>query len=277
MIMNKNQEIYKPNKREVAKITRLAIAAHQDDVELLAYSPILDCYNNPSEAFAAVVTADGSGSARTGIYQDYTDEEMTQVRIKEQKQAADVGQYLELHLLKYPSRAIKDPENCDIVNDYIRILTATCPEIVYTHNLADKHPTHLGVVTKVIKAIRNLEKSIRPKKLYGVEVWRDLDWLDDRKKVLLGCDSHPNLERALLGVFDSQIAGGKRYDLAAEGRRLANATFFESHSIDSFSKLNYAIDLTPLILDDTLDIAEYVAGFIDEFKNNVNNALKNVL
>ena len=272
-----NQEIYKPNKREDAKITRLAIAAHQDDVELLAYSPILDCYNNPNEAFAAVVTADGAGSARTGIYQDYTDEDMVQVRIKEQKQAADVGQYQELHLLKYPSKAIKDPKNSDIVNDYIRILTATCPEIVYTHNLADKHPTHLGVVTKVIKAIRSLDKTIRPKKLYGVEVWRDLDWLDDRKKVLLGCDSHPNLERALLGVFDSQIAGGKRYDLAAEGRRLANATFFESHSIDSFSKLNYAIDLTPLILDDTLDIAEYVAGFIDEFKNNVKNALKNVL
>lgn len=275
--MTKNQEIYKPNKRENAKITRLAIAAHQDDVELLAYSPILHCYNNPDEAFAAVVTADGAGSARTGIYKDYTDEQMAKIRIKEQKQAADIGQYLELHLLKYPSKDIKDPKNTGIVNDYIRIIKQTRPEIVYTHNLADKHATHLGVVTKVIKAIRSISTDLKPKHVYGVEVWRDLDWLDDHKKVLLGCDLHPNLERALLGVFDSQIAGGKRYDLAAEGRRLANATFFESHSVDSFSKLNYAMDLTPLILDDTLDIADYVTGFIDEFKNNVKNALKNVL
>jgi LmbE family N-acetylglucosaminyl deacetylase len=265
--MNKNQEIYKPNKRENAKITRLCIAAHQDDVELLAYSPILDCYNNPDQAFVAVVTADGAGSARTGIYKDYTDEQMAQVRIKEQKQAADVGQYLELHLLKYPSSKIKDPKDTDIVNDYIKILKDTQPEIVYTHNLADKHPTHLGVVTKVIKAIRSLDKNIRPKTLYGVEVWRDLDWLDDKTKVLL----------ALLGVFDSQIAGGKRYDLAAEGRRLANATFFESHSVDQYTKLNYAVDLTPLIKDDNLDITDYILSFIDQFKNNVKSALKNVL
>ncbi|HEY8390146.1 MAG TPA: PIG-L family deacetylase [Clostridia bacterium] len=275
--MNREQEIYRPNKREKADNIRLCIAAHQDDVELLAYSAILDCYNNPNEAFSAVVTADGAGSARTGFYKDYTDEQMVQVRMKEQKQAADVGQYLELHLLKYTSKAIKDPNNTDIVNDYVRILTQSRPKIVYTHNLADKHLTHLGVVTKVIKAIRSLDKSIRPQKLYGVEVWRDLDWLDDSKKVLLGCDSHPNLERALLGVFDSQIAGGKRYDLAAEGRRLANATFFESHSVDSFSKLNFALDLTPLIEDDNMDITEYIAGFIDDFKNNVISSLKKII
>jgi len=38
-----------------------------------------------------------------------------------------------------------------------------------------------------------------------------------------------NLQFALLGVFESQIAGGKRYDLALMGRRRANATYFESH------------------------------------------------
>ena len=41
-----------------------------------------------------------------------------------------------------------------------------------------------------------------------------------------------NLAAAMNGVFDSQIAGGKRYDLATIGRRAANATFFESHATD---------------------------------------------
>ena len=35
---------------------------------------------------------------------------------------------------------------------------------------------------------------------------------------------------ALIGVFDSQIAGGKRHDLAVLGRRRANATYNASHA-----------------------------------------------
>ncbi|HEY8419478.1 MAG TPA: PIG-L family deacetylase [Clostridia bacterium] len=275
--MKNNQEKYLPNKRQPAPITQLAIAAHQDDVELVGYSGILECYNNPREAFAAVVTADGAGSARSGIYKDFSDEQMKKIRANEQKQAAEVGQYQELYLLNYPSAQIKDPLDTEIIDDYIEILTRLKPRVVYTHNLADKHATHLGVAVKVIKAIRSINKSDRPRKLYGVEVWRSLDWMLDNQKVLLDCSSHPNLERALLGVFDSQIMGGKRYDLAAEGRRLANATFFESHSTDRFEKLNFAMDLTPLIRDDSLDICEYVLKYIDDFKKAVFYSLKKVL
>ena len=74
--------------------------------------------------------------------------------------------------------------------------------------------------------------------------------------------------RCLSAVFDSQIVGGKRYDLAAEGRRLANATFSASHACDTYSALNYAMDLTPL-LDKKVDIGDYIAGFIDRFKASV--------
>ncbi|HEY8443675.1 MAG TPA: PIG-L family deacetylase [Clostridia bacterium] len=275
--MKQNQERYLPNKRQPAPVTHLAIAAHQDDVEIIGYSGILECYNNPREAFAAVVTADGAGSAREGIYKNFTNEDMIKIRANEQKQAAEVGQYQELYLLNYPSSQIKDSADNEIISDYIDILTRLKPKTVYTHNLADKHATHLGVATKVIKAIRAMEKPDRPQKLFGVEVWRGLDWLDDGQKVLLDCSSHPNLERALLGVFDSQIMGGKRYDLAVEGRRLANATFFESHSVDRFERVNFAMDLTPLIQDDSLDICEYVLKFIDDFKKNVQDSLKKII
>src|SRR4030042_40094 len=61
----------------------------------------------------------------------------------------------------------------------------------------------------------------RPQTLWGGEVWRDLDWLTDEDKVALDVSGQENLQMALLGVFDSQICGGERYDLARRGRRKA--------------------------------------------------------
>ena len=78
--------------------------------------------------------------------------------------------------------------------------------------------------------------------------------------------------RCLSAVFDSQIVGGKRYDLAAEGRRLANATFSASHACDTYSALNYAMDLTPL-MDQSVDIDDYITGYIDRFKVNVKETI----
>ena len=78
-----------------------------------------------------------------------------------------------------------------------------------------------------------------------------------------------NLAAALNGVFDSQIAGGKRYDLATLGRRAANATFFNSHATDASTQLIFGLDLTPLVADDTKDIASYVCDLIDRFNTDV--------
>jgi hypothetical protein len=84
----------------------------------------------------------------------------------------------------------------------------------------------------------------RPKSVCGCEVWRGLDWMMDGEKVAHHVAAHENLAAALNGVFDSQIAGGKRYDLATLGRRRANATFFESHAVDECESVSFAMDLT---------------------------------
>jgi hypothetical protein len=84
---------------------------------------------------------------------------------------------------------------------------------------------------------------------------------------------HENLAAALNGVFDSQIAGGKRYDLATLGRRRANATFLESHATDRSTQLAFGVDLTPLVADESRDIVEYVCGFIDRFRADVKQKL----
>ena len=82
-----------------------------------------------------------------------------------------------------------------------------------------------------------------------------------------------NLAAALNGVFDSQIAGGKRYDLATAGRRAANATFFESHATDKATQLIFGMDLTPLVADESIDITTYVCDLIGKFQSDVRQRL----
>ena len=72
------------------------------------------------------------------------------------------------------------------------------------------------------------------------------------------------------------MSGGKRYDLATQGRRLAHATYYASHGTDEESALSYAMDLTPLIDDPGLSIPAYVLGFIDELRSDVEKRLAGV-
>lgn len=273
MTLDDKAIIYIPDGTEqekaLSRTTHLCIAVHQDDIEFMAFSPIAECFGSKDKYFCGVVTTDGAGSPRNGLYENYTDEYMKTIRIDEQKKAAAVGEYTAQILLGYSSNEVKDKNNGQVIKDYVEILKATKPEYVYIHNLADKHNTHVATAVNAIKALRQLQPDDRPKKAYGCEVWRDLDWLNDDEKILLDCSGHQNLARALSSVFDSQIIGGKRYDVAVEGRRLANATFGQSHSCDTYAALNYAMDLTPLIHDETIDIAEYVTGYIQRFSDNV--------
>jgi LmbE family N-acetylglucosaminyl deacetylase len=258
-----------PVEEALARTTHLCLAAHQDDIEIMAANPIITCFQQKDLWFTGVVVTDGRGSPRDDLYKDYSDEDMRVVRFIEQKKAAFVGEYAAQILLDYPSKLIKDGANKLAVDDIVKILKATRPQFVYTHNLADKHDTHVGVALKVIEAVRQLPKDEQPQKLYGCEVWRDLDWLTDSDKVPFDCSAHENLQMALVGVFDSQICGGKRYDLATMGRRKAHATYFASHGTDATTGLSFGMDLTPLIVDPAKDPGGYVQEYIQRFAQDV--------
>ena len=264
-------------KQALERTTHLCIAAHEDDIEFMAYAPIAECFGKRDKWFCGVVVTDGAGSPRNGLYANYTDEEMKVVRIEEQKKAAMLGEYGAQLLLGHPSKQVKDKDDTEIVKELVGILKVTKPQYVYIHNFADTHETHVATALKAIKALRELNADEQPEKVYGCEVWRNLDWINDDEKVYLDCSAHPNLSRALSSVFDSQIIGGKRYDLAAEGRRLANATFSESHACDTYTMLNYAMDLTPLIKDKSLNISDYVAGYIKRFESNVRDSMRKLM
>ncbi|MFM7743254.1 MAG: PIG-L deacetylase family protein [Verrucomicrobiota bacterium] len=259
------------------RTTHLGIGAHQDDLEFLAFHGILACYDRDDQWFGGVTVTDGRGSSRTGRFKDWTDDQIAAERIREQEAAAVIGQYAFMAQLGHPSQAVRDAHEGAVRDDLRHILEASRPEVVYVHNLADKHDTHVGCALRCLEAIRQLPKAERPRKAYGCEVWRDLDWLVDGEKTPMPVSGRPELARALNEVFATQIAGGKRYDLAVLGRRTANATFSHAHSADQETAMQWAMDLTALIRDDELDPVAYVTGFIDRLKQDVASRLRKSL
>lgn len=258
----------------LARTTHLGLCAHQDDLEILALHGILECFHRQERAFSGVVVTNGAGSARDFEYADHTDQQMQEVRRLEQKKAAFIGEYAAQVLMDHPSKNVKDPTTSVVVEDIVAVLRATRPEVVYTHNLCDKHDTHVAVALRTIAALRRLSPEMRPKRVIGCEVWRDLDWLPDELKVSMDVTGHENLQAALIGVFDSQVAGGKRYDLAAAGRRKAHATFSESHGIDQSQGLIYGMDLTELVSEEDRDPIDFAVALTRAFERDVTDRLR---
>jgi LmbE family N-acetylglucosaminyl deacetylase len=271
-------EIYVPDGTPaddaLRRTTHMAVGAHQDDLEIMALDGILRCFGVPDRWFLGVIATDGSGSPRDGLYARYSDQEMRTVRRIEQKKAAFAGEYGAVVFLDYSSSEIRGAGHSDPVSDLTRLMLQASPEVVYTHNLADKHETHVAVALRTLAAIRALPRADRPRKVYGCEVWRSLDWLVDEDKVIFHLDSHENIGASLVGIFDSQISGGKRYDLATMGRRRANATYLESHSVDVSQFVDFAMDLTPLAVDDQLDICEYMAQHVQRLARDVERRIR---
>lgn len=277
---NPNARIFVPDAKPIGnacdRITHLGIGAHQDDLEFMALHGILACYDSDSEWFGGVTCTNGEGSPRSGPYGDFTNAQMLAVRAEEQELAARIGRYGVMIQLDYSDDADGGAANrkkSPIKEDLKTILQATQPRVIYTHNLADKHQTHVGVAVAVIESLRELAADWRPQAVYGCEVWRGLDWLSDEEKILHDVSDRENLAVALSGVFDSQIAGGKRYDLATLGRRRANATFANPFATDQSQMLSLAMDLTPLVEDCSLDLIDYVTGSIRRFEHQVRQAL----
>ena len=275
---NTNADIFIPDRKStdeaLARTTHLAIGAHSDDLEIMAYHGISECYGEPDRWFTGITCTDGAGSSRLGPYASYNDLEMIEVRKEEQRQAAMVGKYGAMIQLCHPSSDVMTPESTVLEEELMRVFEKARPRIVYTHNPADKHSTHIGVLKASIRALRRLPEERRPQKVYGCEVWRDLDWMPDEDKVALDVSERENLANALVGVFDSQITGGKRYDKAAVGRRYANATFFYATQSDRIEQVTFAMDLTPLMHDESLRMVDHVKKYLDKFSDDVQSKLR---
>ncbi len=261
----------------LARVTHLAIGAHQDDLEIFAYHGIESCYESDELWFGGVTVTDGAGSARSGPYQDFTDEQMQAVRALEQEEAARLGRYSFQAQLDYASAQVKDSARCEaLVDELVELLETCVPHTLYLHNPADKHDSHVAVLLRCVEAIRRLSPKKRPETILGCEVWRDLDWLEDSAKVMLPVDRYPELAGQLLGVFASQVQGGKDYVRATLGRRQANATYFASHAVDQAAAFTVALDLGPIFEKNGPTLEEFAIRHVDCFKEDVRRRLRSL-
>jgi len=235
-----------PAATALARTTHLGIGAHADDLEVMAIHGILACHASDDQWFTGAVVTDGIGSPQDAA-RALDPAALRAARRDEQRAAAMLGRYGAQVFFDHSSGGVRDAEETAVVGDLVTLLRATKPAVVYTHALTDAHDTHVAVTLRLLDACRALSPNERPLRVLGCEVWRDLDWLLPKDKVALPLDGHEELQAALLAVFRSQVDAGKRYDLAALGRRRANAVFSEPRAVDRHPGVVWAMDLGPLV------------------------------
>jgi LmbE family N-acetylglucosaminyl deacetylase len=185
-----------------------------------------------------------------------------------------VGRYSVQVQLDHPTSSVRQHDNADVRDDLEKLLAAMQPQVVYLHQPADKHDTHVATLAHALAALRSVPPARRPRQVWGCEVWRGLDWVDEDARHALDVSAHAHLAASLVGVFDSQIAGGKRYDLATAGRRLANATFHEPRAPDRCGGVTWAVDLLPLLREPELTLAAYTDRLLKRFVADVNQRVR---
>jgi LmbE family N-acetylglucosaminyl deacetylase len=263
-----------PDEAALARTTHLGIGAHPDDLELMTWHGLVACHPASDGWFAGVVVTDGAASPRSGPFAGTSDDEMRALRRDEQHRAATRGRYAAVASLGFTSQAVKSPSTPELQADLAVLLGATRPRVVYTHNLLDAHDTHLAVSLQVLRALRTLPDAARPDTVYGCEVWRGLDWLPARYRVVLDVSAGETLARELIAVYASQIEGGKRYDRAALGRRRANATYADPHHSDGATAVEHVMDLTPLVRAPELDVEKYLAAIFAELARDASERVR---
>lgn len=245
------------------RVTDLIVVAHADDAEFAALVPIFEAFDHTDRWVCVCVCTDGARSPRGGAYADVSDEEMVLIRRREQREAATIGRYGCLVQLGHPSDDVRDRSR-EVVCDIGTVLERTRAHTVWTHEPADVHPTHVAVSAACVEACRKTTLSDRPHRLHGCAGWRSLDWVTGDRLLRFDVSASQALSGALMSVFESQIAGGKRYDLAAAGRQRAAATLSAYGDVDSATHVVQALDMTEL-LDPAVDPATWLAGVLEAF------------
>ncbi|MEP5765725.1 MAG: PIG-L family deacetylase [Halieaceae bacterium] len=258
-----------PLQSALDRTTHMGIGAHADDLEILAFHGIGLCHDDPRHWFSGVVISDGAGSPRDGRYRDFSAAEMMAQRQQEQRDAAALGGYSLQLQLGYSSAAVRSEPRKTLVPDLVAILQQCQPQVLYLHNLADAHATHRAAANACIDALRELEPAALPAEIYGVEVWRSLDWLPEQYRSCLPIEDEQGLQAQLLRCHDSQIGGGKRYDEAIIARQRANATLTESQQVDTLAACALAMNLRPLIDQPSLSTDAFLQECLGQFSEQL--------
>jgi LmbE family N-acetylglucosaminyl deacetylase len=256
-----------PLEAALERTTHLAIGAHADDLEIMAWHGIRAGGAN----FTGVVCTDGRGAPRGGPHAALSDDALRDLRRQEQQRAAEAGGYAAVLQLDHRSDGLKAGGDPAVEADLSAILAAAQPRVVYTHNPMDAHMTHVAVCVATIAAIRSLPAKQRPRTLLGCEVWRGLDWLDEDATALTLEDEDG--WAAAISQYATQIEGGRPYPRGAIGRARANAVFGESHETGGDTPTWLALDLTPVIRPGGDDLESLVFEQLERFATRIGETL----
>jgi hypothetical protein len=243
-------------------------------MEMMAYHGISLCLNREDLWMTGAVVTDGSDECWSSLYYQAGREPGERLQPKEQHKAACVGEYSAQIQLGYSTEKVKVSRDDAVVDELVAILERCRPGVVYLHNPTDQDNTHVAVFLRALNALRKLPRDCHPQRVYGCELLGSLDWLLDEDKEMLSGSAHPSIASSIAGVFDSRNREAKRYDRAKAGRCLANATYRVSSISDRETAVDYAMDLTPLIRDDHLSVANYTCEYIRRFQKDIETRIK---
>ena len=262
-LLSPHADLYVPSGEALdqacARTQVLGVAAHPDDLELMALPAILAGHADPAQGFAGLVVCNG---AMAGVGPD----EGVALRRMEQRAAAQVGHYSVMLQLGHASQAVQTGQAQGLAEDLVEAMKALRPETLYSHNPADRHPSHLAVLLSLRQALKQLDPAERPKRWLGSEVWGGLDWQALGDRLALPLEGDRELAERLLEAHASQLSRGKAYGPASAGRRRANATFIASHSPDAAEEVVLAMDLSPLLADDQLSLQDFLSQRVERFR-----------
>ena len=133
----------------------------------MAFHGISSCYQQDDLWFGGVTCTNGGGSSRAGKYANTSDEAMQAIRISEQRKAAQIGEYSFICQLGHSSAQCKKGKSREaLVKQLENILLKAQPEVLYTHNPADKHPTHVAICLATIEAVHRIAPLQGPRKIW---------------------------------------------------------------------------------------------------------------
>lgn len=213
----------------LARTTHVGVGAHQDDVEIMAGPMLL----KNKDSWMTVIVTDGaaSKSVLNGVATDLTPRQLTDMRQREQREAArETG--TPVIQLKYPSAAVgghmgegKREEAAFALGTLFAAMPRT--QEVFGHNPIDKHATHLGVLAVQTAALR-AAKPPQLKNVYAMEVWGGLTGIPESQLSMFVVEDGKDLAaiNTLVGKYQSQIQGqGRDYAATTTARMVGHGGY----------------------------------------------------
>lgn len=277
-------DVYVPhpgvNFEQARKDTKiLAIFAHAGNAEICCFPEIL-ANHTQGKGFSALIVTDGVGSPGTP-WRPKAQEQVTDViktRQREQRDAAFIGHYSVVFQLAANGETLRServedyavagsqkfdaslrPKALETTKDIYRVLMATHPEQVITHQPFDSHPHHRAVLLHTLQAIALMPKDQRPKQIVGAEIWEpippsintSLKYNDTQllQYNLLDTKARDELWRKLLERFRSKI-GLNPFHIGAPARAIATKVFcnpFKLSTGEHGDGMLKRLDIAPII------------------------------